>query len=346
MLTKRQTYILNLIQSSEGVSVSEITQSLIQSDFESVSKITLLRDLNALIDEGAITRLDKARATKYIATYQIPLLRVFNVHDYFSTEDRNLRYPKFNFEIFNYLNNLFDERELTEVEAINNKFLTNLEKFSKGAIQKEFERITVEFSWKSSQIEGNTYSILDTERLIKDKVQAVGHPSEEAVMILNHKKAMDFIFQNQDYFKEINIAKIEDIHKLITADLDINLGIRKTPVGIIGTEYKPLDNQYQIRESLEKLCNIINSTTFPLEKSMIAIAMISYIQPFEDGNKRTSRSVGNALLMANGFCPLSYKTINEIEYKKAMILFYEQNNIKYFKDLFVAQFKNAVDKYF
>ncbi|MDO4556501.1 MAG: Fic family protein [Lachnospiraceae bacterium] len=346
MFTKRQTHILNLIQSSPGLSISEIAQYLEQSDFESISKITLLRDLNFLINEGVVTRLKKARATKYIATNPNPLFYIFDVKNYFSTEDRQLKYSHFNFDVFNYLNNIFDERELNELESFHNKFLKNFEKFSENAVQKELERITVEFSWKSSQIEGNTYSILDTERLIKDKVQATGHPFEEAIMILNHKKAMDFIFQNRDYFREINILKIEDIHRLISTDLNINSGIRKTLVGIIGTDYKPIDNEYQIRESLEKLCNVINSTKFALEKALIAIAMISYIQPFEDGNKRTSRSIGNAILMANGFCPLSYKTIDEIEYKKAIILFYEQNSIKYFKDLFVAQFKHAVDKYF
>jgi Fic family protein len=74
--------------------------------------------------------------------------------------------------------------------------------------------------------------------------------------------------------------------------------------------------------------------------------MISYIQPFEDGNKRTARILGNALLLANNACPLSYRSVNEGDYKKAILLFYEQNNINLFKELFINQFKFSVDNYF
>lgn len=73
--------------------------------------------------------------------------------------------------------------------------------------------------------------------------------------------------------------------------------------------------------------------------------MISYIQPFEDGNKRTSRLLGNALLLANGYCPLSYRSVDEVEYKKAIILFYERNSVLYFKGMFIDQFKQAVENF-
>ena len=76
------------------------------------------------------------------------------------------------------------------------------------------------------------------------------------------------------------------------------------------------------------------------------ILMISYIQPFADGNKRTARVLGNAVLLANNICPLSYREADESEYKKAVILFYEQNSARYFKEIFMQQFKFAVDNYF
>ena len=74
--------------------------------------------------------------------------------------------------------------------------------------------------------------------------------------------------------------------------------------------------------------------------------LISYIQPFEDGNKRTARTVGNALLLAADYCPLSYRSADEIEYKKGMILFYEQNDWSYFKTIFTDQFRQGIEKYF
>src|SRR5574344_1024369 len=96
-------------------------------------------------------------------------------------------------------------------------------------------------SWKSSQIEGNTYSLLDTEILIKENIEAKGHKKEEAIMILNHKNALEYIFENRDYFKTITKAKIEELHTILTKDLGVEKGLRKTPVGIVGTNYKPLD---------------------------------------------------------------------------------------------------------
>ena len=91
---------------------------------------------------------------------------------------------------------------------------------------------------------------------------------------------------------------------------------------------------------------MINRTENPIEKALIAVLMIAYIQPFEDGNKRTSRILGNALLLASDYCPLSYRSVDEVEYKKAIIMFYEQNNATYFKRLFLEQYRQAVKKYF
>lgn len=168
MLTKRQAYIQNLIQSHDGLSVSEILVLLENSKVKKISRITLIRDLNALIESSFIKRSDKARSTRYFAIFFNPLLRAFNIKEYFKTKNRNPRYQTFNFDIFDKLHGLFSEPEILELENINRKFQVNINQFSETVIQKEVERITVEFSWKSSQIEGNTYSLLDTERLIKD----------------------------------------------------------------------------------------------------------------------------------------------------------------------------------
>lgn len=93
-------------------------------------------------------------------------------------------------------------------------------------------------------------------------------------------------------------------------------------------------------------CHADDQAENTIEKALLAVLMISYIQPFEDGNKLTSRILGNAILLAEDFCPLSYRSVDEVEYKKGIILFYEQNNISYFKQLFLGQFRLAVSKYF
>ena len=82
------------------------------------------------------------------------------------------------------------------------------------------------------------------------------------------------------------------------------------------------------------------------EKALLALLLISYIQPFTDGNKRTSRLVSNGILLAYGHCPLSFRTVDSMDYKKAMLVFYEQNNIVPFKEIFVSQYQFAVGEYF
>lgn len=257
-----------------------------------------------------------------------------------------LAFDKFNFNIFKELKEIFSKQELKELNELNKKYQKRIKKLSPTILKKEFERLTIELSWKSSQIEGNTYSLIDTEILIKENEEAKGHKKEEAIMILNHKKALDYILVNRNDFKKINLRKLENVHDILIDNLNILKGIRKRIVGIIGTKYRPLDNKFQIKEAIEKMLKLVNSFKNSFSKALVLILLISYIQPFEDGNKRTSRLISNAVFLANNICPLSYRSINKADYKKATILFYEQNNIRFFKELFVDQFKFAVENYF
>jgi Fic family protein len=133
---------------------------------------------------------------------------------------------------------------------------------------------------------------------------------------------------------------------LLVEDLGIKHSIRRSPVGITGTNYLPLDNEHQIKDALSEMIVHINKTIHPIEKALLALALISYIQPFEDGNKRTARLLANAILMAQNYCPLSYRNVKESEYKKAVLVFYESHNIDPLKRMFVEQFTFAVQNYF
>ena len=165
-------------------------------------------------------------------------------------------------------------------------------------------------------------------------------------MLLNHKEALDFILANPDYISPLAVSRIEDIHSLLIDGLGIDRNIRNRRVGISGTNYKPLDNEFQIKEALQDLCLLINSRESILDKSFLALVLLSYIQPFSDGNKRTARIISNAILINNKYCPISFRTVDSIDYKKAMLVFYEQNNISVFKKIFIEQFEFAVNTYF
>lgn len=346
-LNKRQSLILDYINKHNTSSRLEIEEYVANVD-EKSSKNTIIRDLDVLLKNNFIKKIGSARSIKYQPSSTNELLIKYDVDNYFKveTDSREIKYSYFNFDIFNKLNNLFTSDEIKNLENVNKIYITKTQALSETLLKKEYERLLIELSWKSSQIEGNTYSLLDTETLIKENIEAKGHKKEEAIMILNHKRALEFIFGSKDYFKTITLKKLEELHALLTNDLGVNKGLRKSPVGILGTNYKPLSNQLQIKDAVDKLINTINATKNVIEKALITVIMISYIQPFEDGNKRTGRILANAILFANGYCPISYRSISESDYKKAVILFYENNSLDYFKELFVEQFKFAVEKYF
>lgn len=199
--------------------------------------------------------------------------------------------------------------------------------------KKELERFVIELSWKSSKIEGNTYSLLETEQLLNENREAKGHTKEEATMITNHKTAFQYIRNNTNTFNTMSVKQIEEIHSLLIDNLAVSKNIRKTLVRITGTNFKPLDNQFQIKDALQEACKLTNAQSNPFEKAVVMMLLIAYIQPFVDGNKRTSRLCGNAILMVENCSPLSYRGVDELEYKKAVLLFYEQNNPIYFKQL-------------
>ena len=151
---------------------------------------------------------------------------------------------------------------------------------------------------------------------------------------------------NPDYLIPLTISNIEDIHSLLIKELAVDKNLRKRRVGISGTNYRPLDNEFQIREALLSTCDLINKKENVFEKALLTLLLISYIQPFMVGNKRTARIVSNAILMNHKYCPISFRTVDSVDYKKALLLFYEQNNISKFKEIFITQFEFAVKTYF
>ncbi len=346
ILTKRQIFLSNLIHKETRVSNRSLLNS-VQDHFGDISRLTLIRDLNTLIRYGFIKRHGRGRGIFYESTCS-SFLKIIDEQEYFLKESdaRIIQKTRIDFTKHRLWLKAFNEKEYKHLFALTETFQRRIKTYSPKLLQKEFERITIEFSWKSSRIEGNTYSLLDTEYLIKNRREAKEHMHEEAVMILNHKAALEYVWSHPKYFQILTAKKIEELHTLIIKNLGISSGIRKRPVGIIGTTYKPYDNYYQVREELEQLCQLLHKLPNPFLKALIGIAGMSYIQPFEDGNKRSSRLLGNAILLAHTCCPLSYRSIDEVLYKKAMILFYEQHTLSLFKKLFIEQYEFAVKNYF
>lgn len=345
-MKKTDLLLLDYISKNPSRSSKEIHE---RSELQ-VGYATVKRNLKKLVENNIVAIKGKGRGTTYIISPTYAVTEPIQLNEYFKKEiDEREISEKFNLELIpEVLNNveLFTAEELQKLDALQEQYRTNRKSLSDFQYQKEIERLAIDLSWKSSQIEGNTYSLLETERLLKEKETAEGKNKDEATMLLNHKEALDFILENPDYLNPIEIRKIEDIHSILMKDLGVDRNIRTRRVGISGTNYKPLDNEYQIREALQQMCELVNSKHNVFEKSLLLLVLLSYIQAFNDGNKRTARIVSNACLIHNNYCPISFRTIDSIEYKKAMLLFYELNNISAFKNIFISQFEFAVKTYF
>jgi Fic family protein len=345
METTRAIKIFGVVLQNEPVSISEI-KNLIS---EKLSIPTLNRELVKLKERGYIEPLGRGPRVRYIVNLKNIATVSINADSYFKvdTDERKI-IEKFNVDVFETLKtvSIFTKEELSLIGNLNSIFQKKIKKNSAVQFKKEFERLMIELSWKSSQIEGNTYDLLDTEQLLKYNVIADAHSQQETKMLLNHKIAIDYTFKNKDLYKKMSVSKIIDIHTLLTQKMGISKNPRKRLVRITGTKYLPPDNEFVINEALENLCKLVNSKSNIFEKAFLTILLISYIQPFEDGNKRTARLSGNAILMFGNACPLSYRSVNASDYKKAILLFYELNNIVSFKDIFINQYKFAVENYF
>ncbi|MEI7676455.1 MAG: Fic family protein [Bacteroidales bacterium] len=345
MTEMRQIEILNFIQNHANCSSGEIHKEFAAS----ISYATVKRLISQLLSEKFIISEGKGKGTRYFTSPSYELLYSIDLNSYYEKEidERQIK-GEFNLDIFELLekSEIFTGTELSKLVDLQNKYTENISQLSEVEYKKELERLAIDLSWKSSQIEGNTYSLLETERLLKDKETAAGKTKEEAIMLLNHKDAIDFIVENPDYLVPLTISKIEDIHSLLIKELAVDKNLRKRRVGISGTNYRPLDNEFQIREALESTCKLANKKENIFEKALLVLVLISYIQPFMDGNKRTARIVSNAILTNYKYCPISFRTVDSVDYKKAMLLFYEQNNISRFKEIFINQFEFAVKTYF
>ena len=340
------SFIIDLIKSYPLCSSKNIYDGL-EGKF---SYATIKRTISHLLKQDLIIATGRGKSTKYNISSAYELIQVINTDEYFKKEiDERVIKNSFNHVLVKDTLNttqLFSDAELKHLIELQNQYKKDLSKLTKSEYKKELEHLAIDLSWKSSQIEGNTYSLLETERLLKEQKTAAGKTKDEATMLLNHKSALDFIISHPRYLKPLSISRIEDIHSLLVKNLNIMHNVRKRRVGISGTNYKPLDNEFQIREAMQDMCKLVNKQKNTFTRALLVLVLISYIQAFDDGNKRTARIISNAILVSNGHCPISFRTVDSVDYKKALLIFYEQNNVSAFKKIFIEQFEFAVKTYF
>lgn len=211
-----------------------------------------------------------------------------------------------------------------------------------------FSRLLIDLSWNSSRLEGNTYSLLDTERLLERGETAEGKDAFEAQMILNHKAAIEFLVEQATEI-DFNRYTILNLHAMLADNL---LGdpqacgrLRTIPVGIAQTVYHPLAMPQLIDECFQKMLETAVTIADPFEQAFFVMVHLPYLQPFEDVNKRVSRLAANIPLIRHNLCPLSFVDVPERAYIDGVMGVYELNEIALLRDVFVWAYERSCARY-
>lgn len=211
-----------------------------------------------------------------------------------------------------------------------------------------YSRLLIDLSWNSSRLEGNTYSLLETERLLELGETAEGKDALEAQMILNHKAAIELLVDQADEIG-FNRYTILNLHALLADNLlaDPQAGgrLRRVPVGIDGTVYHPLELPQLIKECLDKILDTAAAIADPFEQAFFGLVHLAYLQGFEDVNKRVSRLAANIPLIRGNLCPLSFVDVPERAYIDGVLGIYELNRIELLRDVFVWAYKRSSARY-
>lgn len=209
-------------------------------------------------------------------------------------------------------------------------------------------RLLIDLSWASSQLEGNTYSRLDTRELIEHGKAARGKAAIETQMILNHKTAIELLVENIDS-AEFNRYTLMNLHSALAENLLPNPTdegrIRRHAVDIGKSVYRPLSTPQQIDDLLDALLSKANQIADPFEQSFFMMVHLPYLQPFADINKRTSRLAANLPLFRANLCPLTFLDVPEHAYSRAILGVYEMTRVELLRDLYVWAYERSTQEY-
>ncbi|MBT1073944.1 Fic family protein [Geobacter grbiciae] len=209
-------------------------------------------------------------------------------------------------------------------------------------------RLLIDLSWASSYLEGNTYSLLETERLISFGQAAEGKDALETQMILNHKQAIEFLVESAEEIS-FNRYSVLNIHAILSDNLLPNPEacgrLRQIAVGIGGSVYTPLSTPQLLDEYFQRALDTAATISDPFEQAFFALVHLSYLQPFEDVNKRVARLAANIPLVKHNLCPLSFIDVPKRSYVEGILGVYELNRIELLRDVFVWGYERSVKRY-
>jgi Fic family protein len=312
---------------------------------------TVRRYLSQMVDEKMIRKIGQKKATKYEAIAS---------RGYFCRESETIiekaRKPIYERDPVAYSFDWFDAYQPNKTFYISEEIREKLYKAGLRAVKGEpagtyahqiFNRLLIDLSYNSSRLEGNTYSLLETQKLLLEGTSAEGKLDEEKIMILNHKEAIRYLVDGAANLL-LNKEMILTLHYLLSDSLldPADSGkVRRHSVRIGGSTYTPLEDPKLIERQLEAILHKGVMIRDPYEQSFFLLVHISYLQAFSDVNKRSARLAANAPLIKNNLVPLSFSDIEQTDYISALISIYEFQEVGPLVDLYAFSYLRTAKIY-
>lgn len=348
-------------QSAAGANIEQIEAQLPQPP----TRRTLQRWLNALVGQGRLRKEGQARSTRYLLPVQAapeaaaaaPGDVSLPLSDEARAIDIAVRQPVQHRTPVGYQRSFLDSYRPNTTFYLPAALRAELQALGQVAAHNEpagtyarsiANRLLIDLSWNSSRLEGNTYSLLETERLLSAGDAAEGKGALEAQMILNHKAAIEFLMDCTPDMG-FNRYTLLNLHALLSDNLlpdpTASGRLRTVAVGIGQAVFLPLEGPQLIAECFAQVLDTAAAIQDPLEQAFFAMVHLPYLQPFEDVNKRVSRLAANIPLIQHNLCPLSFVDVPPAAYISAMLGVYELNRIELLRDVFAWAYKRSCARY-
>ena len=210
------------------------------------------------------------------------------------------------------------------------------------------KRLLTDLSWNSSRLEGNTYSLLETELLINGGEAAEGRRLRETQMILNHKVTIEYLVSGSEEIG-FNRPTILGLHALLADNLLANPEaagrLRRAPARIAGSVYTPPADPVQIQAGFERLLAAASEIKDPFEQSFFVLAQLPYLQPFDDINKRVARLAANIPLIKANLAPLIFEGVPRDIYNQAVLGVNELRRRQFLSEVFIFAYQRSASHY-
>lgn len=339
MLSTRQHAILDVF-------LKHPDQKKSMSDFSGlpVDRTTLFRDLKKMTESGLLIATGKTYTLNPSSTpyLQWDLSRA-------PSERPAIRYNPALLDRYRANETfLLTEVQLTQLEQSGAPGGSGTNPPAKHAYERILSSLLIDLSHASSRLENVNISWLDTKTLIEFGERPNGLTDSELRIVLNHKEAVRYLIEHRTNIP-LSRRTILDFHSLLTQGLikDVSAigALRSVVVKFDDSSYLPPANPHQLRDIFDQFCDTVSHIQNPYEQAFFAMAFLPYIQPFQDGNKRTSRLIMNAPLIQHDLPPFSFSGIKKRDYLFGLLAFYERGRHEFLSDAFVSAYMLSSRKY-